>query len=505
LNRYAIIVGSNNGGPNKEELKYSHSDVDSVAKVFQELGNVSKKNIIILKDPNKKSFLKNFHIIEQNMKKNKSGRLEFIFYYSGHSDTEGILLNRDKISYEIIKDRITKMPVDVRIVILDSCSSGVFTRYKSGKKVKSFLDIHTSEIKGYAFITSSSADELSQESDKIGASFFTHYFTSGLRGAADSNNDALITLNEAYQYAYNETISLVEKQKFMAQHPNYAFNLQGKGELVMTDIRKSSTVLIIDKSVTGRFYIRNKNEKLIVELNKLKVQPVEIGLSPGDYSIVLKSADKYYKYETTLKDGIHIRLIKNNFKQIEKPTTFLAKSYLFSNHQLGLSRSSMSGTGLSYQTRLSKIFYTKITAGYFPNSIEIEPNLPWDVNVFSLGINLQVHIYEFKFPFANWRFYILGAWHYFTYKEKLFPKNYFITYYPSSNNKGDGLINPKLDKSYPKRNRRFGDITSIGLGMEISIFNKVSLNIDFGYGVSKFKTFEDELSLVEGIGVRYIF
>jgi len=76
-------------------------------------------------------------------------------------------------------------------------------------------------MKGDAFMTSSSANEASQESDAIRGSFFTYYLVSGLRGAADMIHDGRITLNEAYQYAYNETLSRTEKTMGGTQHPNY--------------------------------------------------------------------------------------------------------------------------------------------------------------------------------------------------------------------------------------------------------------------------------------------
>ena len=59
----------------------------------------------------------------------------------------------------------------------------------------------------HAYLTSSSEDEASQESDQIGSSFFTHYLVSGLRGAADASDDDLVTLEEVYRYAREETLT----------------------------------------------------------------------------------------------------------------------------------------------------------------------------------------------------------------------------------------------------------------------------------------------------------
>ena len=55
-----------------------------------------------------------------------------------------------------------------------------------------FLRDSSNQVQGFAFLSSSSADEDAQESDRIGASFFTYYFVTGLRGAAGSSGAARI-------------------------------------------------------------------------------------------------------------------------------------------------------------------------------------------------------------------------------------------------------------------------------------------------------------------------
>ena len=55
-------------------------------------------------------------------------------------------------------------------------------------------------------LASSTASELSQESEALRASYFTHHLLSGLRGAADADRDGRVTLSEAYRYAYNRTL-----------------------------------------------------------------------------------------------------------------------------------------------------------------------------------------------------------------------------------------------------------------------------------------------------------
>ena len=154
------------------------------------------------------------------------------------------------------------------MAILDSCSSGALTRAKGGARRPAFLFDATQDMSGHAFITSSSAAEAAQESDRIGASFFTHYLVSGLRGAADATGDGLVTLNEAYAYAFQETLASTENTQYGPQHPAYDISLTGSGDLVLTDLRAASAVLVIAEEVAGRLYVRDARGALVVELAK---------------------------------------------------------------------------------------------------------------------------------------------------------------------------------------------------------------------------------------------
>ena len=131
--------------------------------------------------------------------------------------------------------KVDDIPADVRIAILDSCSSGVLTRGKGGTRRAPFLMDTSVDVQGHAFLTSSSEDEVAQESEGLGGSFFTHYLTSGMRGAADASGDGKVTLNEAYQFAFHETLGGTVDTRGGAQHPAYDIQLSGTGDVVMTD------------------------------------------------------------------------------------------------------------------------------------------------------------------------------------------------------------------------------------------------------------------------------
>lgn len=289
LRRFALIAGSNAGGPDQVQLKYAETDARSFAAVMEELGGVRSEDLVLLVGPDLSGFKAGFARVQQMVKSLAGGgeRPELIVYYSGHSDDEGLILGRERFPWEDLRRQINDIPADVKVAILDSCSSGSLTRPKGGVSRPAFLIDASADMKGHAYLTSASAEEAAQESDRIGGSFFTHYLISGLRGAADTVGDGVVTLNEAYAFAFQETLASTEKTEYGPQHPAYDINLTGSGDLVLTDLRAASARLGIAEDVAGRLYIRNDRGMLAVELNKVEGQRIELGLEPGLYTIVL--------------------------------------------------------------------------------------------------------------------------------------------------------------------------------------------------------------------------
>ncbi len=324
IHRYAIVVGANDGGPARIRLKYAVSDAGQFMNVLNNLGGVPEENSVLLFDPDVRNFASAFRKIRRKVKERESSsrRIEFFFYFSGHSDEEGILLGREKLSYKKIKKSIEYIPADFRIAILDSCSSGAFTQVKGGRKRPPFLFDESHNMKGNAILTSSSSDEVSQESDRIKGSFFTHYLVTGLRGAADVTQDSRITLNEAYQFAYSETLSRTEKTLSGPQHPNYNIQMTGTGDVILTDIRKGAAKLILSRNLTGKFFINDHEDILVSEFRKAYGRTMSIGLDSGAYSVINQRRDGTYQAKIRLTGRRSQTLAMGHFSKTETETTY---------------------------------------------------------------------------------------------------------------------------------------------------------------------------------------
>jgi uncharacterized protein YcfJ len=323
MRRFALVAGTNDGGPSLERLKYAESDARSFAAVMQELGGVRPQDLVLVVGPSLERFQSALERIGQMVKspREMDERRELLIYYSGHSDDDGLILGADRVTWVSLRQDINAIPADVKVAIVDSCSSGSMTRAKGGVARPAFLFDASSDMTGHAFLTSASAEEAAQESDRIGGSFFTHYLISGLRGAADAAGDGMVTINEAYTYAYKETLASTERTEYGPQHPSYDFNLTGSGDLVLTDLRSSAAGLTVAEDVAGRLYIRDSMGDLAVELNKTGGQTVELGLEPGIYAVVLdnKGARLGGEVRVTAKQRGYLAMA--NLKPVSVETT----------------------------------------------------------------------------------------------------------------------------------------------------------------------------------------
>jgi hypothetical protein len=316
--RLGIFIGANNGGRDRIMLRYAVSDAKSVSGIFSVMGGIANEDNIILIEPSVREINRQFDNFERIAAQSRrdAQRTELIFYYSGHSDENGIFLNRERYGYRELRQRINSVQADMRIVIMDSCSSGAMTRIKGGVKTQPFLFDTSVSAEGYAILTSSSADEVSQESDIIESSYFTHSLLAGLRGAADSVGDGRVTLNELYRFAYTETLARTETSVYGAQHPSFDIQISGSGDVVLTDIKEISASLFISENITGRISIRDSSDFLVAELTKVTVKPVELGLEPGLYTIILQRGENFYRVSVTLEENKRTTLSMDNFSVI---------------------------------------------------------------------------------------------------------------------------------------------------------------------------------------------
>jgi len=246
--RFALVLGNNAGHSRDERLGWAEEDARKMHRVLLELGGFAPEDARLLLGADADQVWKALLRIEKAISahaKRGEGKTLFLFFYSGHAEDQELELGESSLGLDGLLDFLRSSSADVRLAFLDSCHSGKLVSMKGGRRGPGFDIRVTDEIdsSGYAIVTSSADDELSQESAEIRGAFFTHYLVSALRGAGDESGDGKVTLGEAYRYAYDRTLARTSVTIGGSQHPMYDFKLSGKGGVVLTYTDKRGACL----------------------------------------------------------------------------------------------------------------------------------------------------------------------------------------------------------------------------------------------------------------------
>ena len=281
--RHAIVIGVNQGPSPLIPLRYAHEDARKIQEILIELGNVPRENMRLLLEPDLEELRS---VLWRTTAAAKAGD-ELLFYYSGHADDSGLLLDHERFPQHELRALLDDSRFQVRIAVIDACKSGSFTREKGGSfgPPVDFDWAQDAETKGAVLITSSSAEEASVERDDLGGSLFTHFWASALRGSADQNNDAKVTLAEAFSFAYEKTLIRSSESRSGIQHPNYDYEIKGRDELTLTTLRGGAHLLFPKEALGTYLVFHRARGSLVAEVDKTLGEPKRIQVPPGDYVV----------------------------------------------------------------------------------------------------------------------------------------------------------------------------------------------------------------------------
>jgi hypothetical protein len=325
LRRFALVMGSNDGGPDRVRLRYAGTDAAAMAAVLQDVGGVAPSDLLLVPEVRRADVLDAFRRLEAAVgaARAEATRLEVVVYYSGHSDPTGLLPGGERLDWRDLRLAIGRLPADVRVTVLDACSSGAVLRTKGGAFRPAFLADEGTAVTGEAVLASSTADEASQESDLIGASFFTHHLVAGLRGAADADLDGLVTLSEAYAYAFRETREATAATLAGPQSPTFALDLQGQGDFIVTDLRRATSRVQVDALLDGSLTLRRPDGRPLLVVDKVPGEPMTLSVPPGRYDALLRSGPDAWAARIDVPDASVARLAQGDFSRAAVSATRL--------------------------------------------------------------------------------------------------------------------------------------------------------------------------------------
>jgi hypothetical protein len=305
--RLAVVASQNSGGHGTTPLRYADADAFKVRDVLVQLCGFDAELVRFLPDAGRAELVAALAEATRRARAytEAGDAVLLLVFYSGHADRDGLLLGRSRLSFEELDGFVELSGAQVKLQLVDACHSGAATRSKGATPVPSFLvDVDSSlASQGRVVIASSAADEYSQESDAIGASFFTHFMVSGLRGAADADGDLRVTLDELYRHLYDETLYHTAGTRTGPQHPEYDFDLSGQGTLVLADLRVASASLVFPPDEEGRYTVFDRRRRAYVGEIGARGGPVRLAVAPGAYIVQRRDPDHLGQAEVRLDTG----------------------------------------------------------------------------------------------------------------------------------------------------------------------------------------------------------
>jgi len=312
MRRFGIFIGSNSGGHERDRLNFTANDARSMQNVFAEMRIIDRADTFLLSEPNISDINRRLDEIHQLVVSSRAVnmRTEIIFYFSGHSDEESLLINNEKYSFTALREQLDGIQAETRIMILDTCASSAFAQVKSiGRNFPFSAD-------GYVFLTSVSQIETAKESNRIEASFYTHSFITGLRGVADFDGDGNIAVNELNRFINAESLDRPELSLLGIQRTSFDIQTRGPNGFILANIYRINAGIVFNANLIGRISIRNSHNQLIAEFS-IAERSMELGLMPGRYRLTLEHNEKYLFAEITLTQRNRAPMSIDDFTALE--------------------------------------------------------------------------------------------------------------------------------------------------------------------------------------------
>lgn len=240
--RFALLIGNTEySDPGLAQLKAPGKDAEDFSRVLRDREICGFDEVKLLL--NQPEYLVRGAIDEFFDQKKPDDLL--VLYFSGHGvrDELGSLylavkntlrnrLRSTAIKSDYIREAMDQSRSRRQVLILDCCNSGAF---EQGTKAATGASVGTASAfeAGYGriILTASDSTQYAWEGDKVigqtDNSLFTHFLVQGLRGEADLDGDGEITVDELYDYTY-ENVKLATPKQTPSK-----FSSKQQGEIIL--------------------------------------------------------------------------------------------------------------------------------------------------------------------------------------------------------------------------------------------------------------------------------
>lgn len=305
--RLAVVVGANQGQSQTAPLRYAHDDARRVAALLAELGRFADDGVSLHLEPDPQAVLAALDGALARAEGHDDALL--LFYFSGHADSRALYVGGQPLPTAELQTRLSDTRATVRVGIVDACAGGEWTGTKGLVEVPTF-DVSATlglESEGTVLLASSSGVESAHELEHLGGSLFTHHLLAGLRGAADTQRDGAVSLEEAFTYARYRTIRDAGRRVKQPQHPSFRFDLSGRSSVTLTRPDQQPGALVLAGLDAPTDVLDLNRGTPVVDLPEADA-PIRLVLPPGRYLLRRLDPDRPASAEFEVTPGTPLEL-----------------------------------------------------------------------------------------------------------------------------------------------------------------------------------------------------
>jgi uncharacterized caspase-like protein len=312
--RILVAVGSRVGLADERPLKHADTDAAQVRAVMVDRGGVRPDDAIVLAVPSRAQLFAAIDRARARAQQHKVEDVTLFFYFSGHGDREALHVGDDRVLLADLTSKLAEVPAALRIAVTDACRTN---REKGFAPDEPFAISSTTNTQttGQVWIHASGEGEAAQESDELQGAIFTHAWLSGLRGGADANGDARVTLDESFAFAHSQTLIRSARSSGVLQKPEAVVNLRELAPVVLTQTATQMATLSLPMARDTHFLVYAAESKSVLsELWGFPERRIALAVPPGRYVVQRRFAGTGGVARIAMTAGEQRELVESDFR-----------------------------------------------------------------------------------------------------------------------------------------------------------------------------------------------
>ncbi|HEU4538336.1 MAG TPA: hypothetical protein VFS00_29650, partial [Polyangiaceae bacterium] len=214
-------------------------------------------------------------------------------------------LGGEALPLDELSAKLEAVPAGLRLVVTDACRTTEPSRTKGMSADAPFaITVDAGQSSGTVWLYASAEGEAAQESDALGGALFTHSLVAGLRGAADTNRDGRVTLGEAYDHAYHQTLVRSARTSGVLQRPSAEFRAKEAAPIVLTVAAEGQATLSLPPDADALYLVYASGSRAVLaELWARPDRAASVSLPEGRYVVHRRDRGGAFAAELVLARG----------------------------------------------------------------------------------------------------------------------------------------------------------------------------------------------------------